>query len=513
MRVCPKCGMQHSSRVAYCTRDGTLLTDIDQSLTESGLDGPRPGTVLGAYRLERLLGIGGMGFVYLAEHTRLGRRVALKMLRQEYTKNADLVRRFFGEARAVNQIQHENIVQITDFIEAPGGDNYYIMELLEGNNLGHLLNDHGPLRIERVLRIAHQAADALAAVHAAGIIHRDLKSENIFLITAGGQADFVKLLDFGLAKLIDAGKATHQTAEGVILGTPEYMSPEQAEGKTVDHRADIYSLGIILYEMLTGRKPFIGQEFGQVAVQHITRKPTRPSKLKNPAVHVPRRLERLLLDMLAKEPAARPQSMREVHQRLSEVANSESVLLKGQLPTRGPRRASRWLALAAGLLLLGAAGFGLAHWQGWLAAPAADRRPAADPEPRSGGADTAGEPAPRPAEVTIALESRPAGARVRRLPDGTLLGETPLSLSFEKSDAVEQLELALSGHRPVIQRVPLATDRRLLVLLPRRPRAGDRSQRRSDRRAGQRPATTPADSGGTDSTPIDPDGTVNPFGG
>jgi serine/threonine-protein kinase len=513
MRVCPKCGMQHSSRVAYCTRDGTLLTELDQPLTESGLDGPRPGTVLGAYRLERLLGIGGMGFVYLAEHTRLGRRVALKMLRQEYTKNADLVRRFFGEARAVNQIAHENIVQITDFIEAPGGDNYYIMELLEGDNLGHLLSDRGPLPIERVLRIAHQAADALAAVHAAGIIHRDLKSENIFLITAGGQPDFVKLLDFGLAKLIEDNKATHQTAEGVILGTPEYMSPEQAEGKAVDHRADIYSLGIILYEMLTGRKPFIGQEFGQVAVQHITRKPTRPSKLKNPAVRVPRRLERLVLDMLAKDPAARPQTMREVHQRLSEIAGSESVLLKGELPPRGARRAARWSALAAGLLLLGAAGIGLAHWQGWLAAPAADRRPAADPTPRNGAADTSGEPEPQPVEVTIALESRPAGARVRRLPDGAVLGETPLSLSFAKSDAFEQLELALSGHLPVIQRVPLAADRRLLVLLPRRPRSGAGPERRPGRAAGQRPAPTPPDSGGSESAPLDPDGTVNPFGG
>jgi len=510
MRVCPKCGMQHSSRVAYCTRDGTLLSELDQPLTESGLDGPRPGTVLGAYRLEQLLGIGGMGFVYLAEHTRLGRRVALKMLRQEYTKNADLVRRFFGEARAVNQIAHENIVQITDFIEAPGGDNYYIMELLEGNNLGHLLSDRGPLRIDRVLRIAHQAADALAAVHAAGIIHRDLKSENIFLITAGGQPDFVKLLDFGLAKLIDAGKATHQTAEGVILGTPEYMSPEQAEGKAVDHRADIYSLGIILYEMLTGRKPFIGQEFGQVAVQHITRKPTRPSKLKNPSVHVPRRLERLVLDMLAKNPAARPQSMREVRQRLGEIAGSESVLLKGELPIRGPRRAARRLAPAGGLLLLGAAGIGLALWQGWLAAPAADRELAPDPASRTGAADTTGEPAPQPAEVTIALESRPAGARVRRLPDGAVLGETPLSLSFAKSDAIEQLELALSSHRPVIQRVPLATDRRLLVLLPRRGAGPDQH---TGRGVGQRPSPPPSNNGQSDSMPLDPDGTLNPFGG
>jgi serine/threonine-protein kinase len=511
MRVCPKCGMQHSSRVAYCTRDGTLLTELDQPLSESGLEGPRPGTVLGAYRLERLLGIGGMGFVYLAEHTRLGRRVALKMLRQEYTKNPDLVRRFFGEARAVNRIAHENIVQITDFIEAPGGDNYYIMELLEGNNLGHLISDHGPLRIERVLRIGAQAADALAAVHTAGIIHRDLKSENIFLISAGGQPDFVKLLDFGLAKLIEDGKATHQTAEGVILGTPEYMSPEQAAGKAVDHRADIYSLGIILYEILTGRKPFTGQEFGQVAVQHITRKPTRPSKLKNPAVHVPRRLERLILDMLAKDPDARPQTMHEVHQRLRAIAGAESVLLKGEAPLRAPRRGLRWLGLAAAALLLAAAGLGLAHQQGLFDETAPKPR---DPGPAGADAAMAPAPAPQPVAVTIDVESRPSGARVRRLPDGVLLGETPLRLSLEQSPAAQQLELLLDGHRPVVQTVPLAADRRLLVMLPPKAKKQLRADRRAGRR-GKRPAATGAEAegGGAETPAIDPDATVDPFGG
>ena len=459
MRVCPKCGKQYAPEVGYCETDGTLLTDLDAPLTQSDLNGPRPGTVLGSYRLDRLLGIGGMGFVYLAEHTRLGRKVALKMLRGEYATNADLVRRFFGEARAVNQIRHENIVQITDFIEQPGGDNYYIMELLEGANLGHLLNDHGAMPIERCLKIAMQVASALGAVHAADIIHRDLKSENIFLIELGGQKDFVKLLDFGLAKLMGPteSKPTHQTAEGVILGTPEYMSPEQAAGKKVDHRADNYALGVILYEMVTGRKPFTGDDFGQVAIQQITTKPTRPSKLKDPVVRVPKRFEKLVMDLLEKDPANRPQTMQDVIDALREIARVESVPLGSFIADAAykPSRVGFYAALT--FLVLGLTGGSLAWvWyqdeQDRLATEAAkNKNPTGPPQ------------------VQVILESVPAGAEVKRMRDGEAVGITPVRVHEARSDRIEQYQFKLDGHKPVLQKVAMADDKRLVVMLAKKP--------------------------------------------
>ncbi|MDB4958628.1 MAG: serine/threonine protein kinase, partial [Myxococcales bacterium] len=184
----------------YCAHCGTLLTGIE------GLDASEPlpaGTLIGSYRILDLLGEGGMGRIYVAEHVKLGRRVAIKMLRAELVSNSVAVARFFAEARAVNRISHENIVEITDFLEQPGGDNCIVMELLKGEDLSQRLLRKQTMPLSRVLDIAAQTASALAAVHQAGIIHRDLKPDNIFLIERGGSSDVVKLLDFGVAKLSD----------------------------------------------------------------------------------------------------------------------------------------------------------------------------------------------------------------------------------------------------------------------------------------------------------------------
>jgi serine/threonine-protein kinase len=291
-----------------------------------------------------------MGIVYLATHTRLGRRVAIKVLRSEYSDNPQAIRRFFAEARAVNKIAHHNIVEVTDFVERPGETNYYVMELLEGTSLAVLIDAGGVPTLERSIPIMQQLAEALAAVHRAGIVHRDIKPDNVVLIEKNGKSDFVKLCDFGVAKLTDSTLdrvAMHSTSQGAILGTPEYMSPEQASGKPVDLRTDIYSFGVMLYEMATGRVPFSAPDFGEMVVQLLKAQPIPPSQLPGLSQPVPKSLERLILHCLAKDPAQRPQDMELVAQELEQIAEQEGLLVyelnarpasmrtSGSLPTLG----------------------------------------------------------------------------------------------------------------------------------------------------------------------------------
>ena len=208
----------------------------------------------GRYRIIELIGEGGMGKVYLAEHVEIGKRVALKVLHPSYSRMPDLVERFRREARAASKIGHPNIVDVTDFGATADGSVYFVMEYLEGVELGSVIEREGALDVARALRITGQICRALSAAHREGIIHRDLKPENIFLITRDGEADVVKVLDFGIAKTTEAEAARERrlTSPGMAMGTPEYMAPEQAAGRPADARTDIYSLGAIMYEMVTG---------------------------------------------------------------------------------------------------------------------------------------------------------------------------------------------------------------------------------------------------------------------
>jgi serine/threonine protein kinase len=230
------------------------------------------GQTIGNYTITAKLGEGGMGVVYLAEHPVIGRKVALKAIHPELSRNPEVVSRFITEAKSVNQIGNEHIVDIHDFGNTSDGEFYFIMEYLQGESLADKLKRERFFPPSRALQVAAQVADALAASHAHGIIHRDLKPENIFLINRGSNVDFVKVLDFGLAKLTQGEeKATHKTRTGSVMGTPYYMAPEQCEGKaSVDHRADLYSLGVILFEMMTGQVPFSGEGYGEIIVKHIT---------------------------------------------------------------------------------------------------------------------------------------------------------------------------------------------------------------------------------------------------
>jgi serine/threonine-protein kinase len=271
------------------------------------------GQSIGNYRILNKIGTGGMGAVYLAEHPLIGKRVALKVIHRELAGNRDVVSRFFQEARAVNRIGNEHIVEIHDFGVTPEGDHFFIMEYLEGHTLASILSRETSLDIMRALHVGAQIAGALAAAHAAGIIHRDLKPDNIMLMMRLGDQDFVKVLDFGLAKVFSAATAV-KTAAGVLLGTPQYMSPEACESKgDVDHRTDIYALGVLLFQMLTGALPFDGQSMGEVLVKQVTALPPVPRAL-NPAI--PPSVEQILLRCLAKRADARFATMHQLRDAL-----------------------------------------------------------------------------------------------------------------------------------------------------------------------------------------------------
>jgi len=242
------------------------------------------GQTVGNYEVVSKLGEGGMGSVYLARHPRIGKQVALKVLHTEFASDTSIVDRFFTEAKSVNDIQHPNIVDIIDYGELPGPDGkpmvYFIMEFLDGQSVADLVGGQAPVDPERAFRIAAQIADALAASHRHKVVHRDLKPDNIFLIKRGRQPDFVKVLDFGIAKLTGDQPGSRRTRTGIVIGTPYYMSPEQCEGKgNVDRRTDIYALGVVLFELLTGRVPFEGEGYGEILVQHLTQLPPRPGAI------------------------------------------------------------------------------------------------------------------------------------------------------------------------------------------------------------------------------------------
>ena len=281
---------------------------------------PLLGAHVGNYEVREKLGEGGMGAVYLAEHPRIGKKVALKILHSEFSANEEVVERFFNEAKAVNDIQHPNIVDIIDFgelrDESGGKIVYFIMEFLDGQPLNKVIRREAPLPTPRALHIASQIADALAASHRNQIVHRDLKPDNVALLQRQREQDFVKVLDFGIAKLTGDQQISHRTRTGMVMGTPAYMSPEQCEGKgQIDHRTDCYALGILLYEMLTGRVPFQGEGYGEVLVQHLTQVPQRPASL---VPTIDAFVEAVCMKALEKRPDDRFPTMDEMRQALQD---------------------------------------------------------------------------------------------------------------------------------------------------------------------------------------------------
>jgi serine/threonine protein kinase len=282
---------------------------VDDDFDIEGEERSLVGEVIdGRYRVERLIGTGGMGAVYEAEHVEIGKKVALKVLHPQFSRQADLVARFRREARAASKVGHPNIVDVTDSGTNDNGDVYFVMERLDGVDLGDVLRHERRIACDRSVHIGTQICRALSAAHAAGIIHRDLKPENVFLVPRDGNADFVKVLDFGIAKQ-DMGNQNlprRLTTPGIAMGTPEYMAPEQAAGKPIDGRVDIYALGAILYEMLTGDPPHSGANAMEVLAKKAIEDPV-PPRLVNP--DVPEALEAVVMACLDRDPDARPQTM------------------------------------------------------------------------------------------------------------------------------------------------------------------------------------------------------------
>ena len=265
------------------------------------------------YRIDRLLGIGGMGAVYAATHLALGKTYALKILHDVYGRDPDIIDRFVREARSATQTGHPNIIDVLDIGTMEAGDLYFVMELLEGTDLGTVIRQSGPLAIRRAVHIARQISRALAAAHDANIIHRDLKSENVVLTVKGGDPDFVKVLDFGICKQIDTTSSS-QTTPGMVMGSPDYMAPEQAAGAPANAQSDIYALGTILFEMLTGRLPFTGRN----AIDVLMKKGGGPA----PAVtelrpEVPAPLAEVVARCLARDYERRPASMKALEYELT----------------------------------------------------------------------------------------------------------------------------------------------------------------------------------------------------
>ena len=285
--------------------------DILTGLTQDNESDPDPlvGKQIGSYTIQRRIGAGGMGTVYAMQHPGIGKRLALKVLHHEYAKKPKIVKRFFDEARAVNLIQHPNIVDIIDFSRLPDGRYYISMEYLEGQPLDDFIAAESQVEPTVAAELLLPICSALHAAHLAGIVHRDLKPANIFLTRRFDNDRYVKVLDFGIAKLGDQSRfGSEQTRSGVVLGTPTYMSPEQAMGqvKKIDKRTDIYALGIIAYKMLTGRVPFIADSFGELLLMHLQKRPLPVTDLRP---ELSPRWNTLIQIALAKQREARFQSM------------------------------------------------------------------------------------------------------------------------------------------------------------------------------------------------------------
>jgi serine/threonine-protein kinase len=314
----------------------------------------RLGTNVGNYRLHAIIGRGGMGTVYKGEHVYIGRPVAVKILHQQFAKYEEAVKRFLREARAASQINHPNIVDVTDFGPTPEGGVYFVMEYIEGQSLEDFIARNAPTPLHRAINIVNQLAMALQRAHELGVVHRDLKPENIMLASRPGRRDLVrflddaaeaqanadgngrgprwviereetydlvKILDFGIAKVLEPelfGPHVQQpgrTMAGAVFGTPEYMSPESAAGHPVDHRSDIYSLGVIFYDLLVGHVPFEAVDAKDVMWKQINEAPTPPSRAR-PDAEITATAERLILRSLAKKPEDRPATMDELRQEL-----------------------------------------------------------------------------------------------------------------------------------------------------------------------------------------------------
>ena len=433
-------------------------------------------TLGGLYHVERLIGVGGMGRVYEATHTHLGKAYAVKVLPESRADKPDATERFLREARSATKIEHEHIVKIVNCDSDEEHRLFIVMELLQGENLADRL-DRGALPVEEAIEIARQTGEALQAAHDAGIVHRDLKPENIFITQKNGR-NFVKVLDFGISKIKNPEHGDPKlTATDQIVGTPLYISPELARGlAVVDHRTDVYALGVILYEMLTGTPPFTGQNHFQLLYKHGNEAPEPPSQ-RNRQAHIPPHVELAVLRALEKNPADRFASMKDFGKALE-----------------GPTVRHR--ARALGLPLLGAAVVAAAVFFLWPSSATMPGKPSlepstaapkpsmAAPKPSTAAPGPSGKAPvaatqkseeaaessaiePAPTRVTIEVDSRPTGAFVAV--NGHKKGRTPLALELEPG-VEATVRFSLQGYRSEAHRLVPNEDGALVARLQKKTR-------------------------------------------
>jgi eukaryotic-like serine/threonine-protein kinase len=483
VKTCTVCNVNYPDALEFCPRDGNKLP---AGFTQEMYDPLIGSTIDGRYIVESLLGQGGMGFVYAARHAIIDKRVAIKVLRKEHASDEAAAQRFIVEAKAASKIGHQNIVDITDFGVLPpspgqgnreAGSAYFVMEFLDGPTLAKIQVQVGQFDPIRAIGITVQIARGLFAAHQKGIIHRDLKPENIFVLSRDGQDDLIKIVDFGIAK--DKAHTKKLTQVGMVLGTPEYMSPEQATGQPTDHRVDMYALGCILYEMLIGDVPFKGENSTKTLTAHVFDPPVPPSQ-RRPDLNIPPALEAVVMRVLQKKPAERYSDMREL---MNELDRVEADLRAGKL---GPAPAMSPAQLAASRpteqnenvdevprsdmpLYIGIAAVALVLVGMTIAAVSrggSTKKPSAAPPPVVATvtpASPADAPAPSKKEVEIVLRTVPPGADIF---DGVeRLGASPLSLKRPRSDAQLELTIKHSGYKDVARGVALDRDRDVEVVL------------------------------------------------
>jgi serine/threonine-protein kinase len=534
MRVCPACKSTYSGDEVKCAKCSTPLVDDEHAISLSetvrnsrsmAAANPTPSPVrakktgetpksgattgpgaapalatdstsdtlvgshlAGRYEVTRRIGEGGMGAVYEARHSLIGKRVAIKVLLEKYISKPDVVERLRQEARLASSIGHENIVDITDFGQTDDGRTFVVMEFLEGESLAQLLAREGPLAPARAVAITRQVVSALGAAHGKAIVHRDVKPENVFIVRRGTR-EFAKVVDFGISKLVrpqeeqEGDGSPRLTQTGMVLGTPLYMSPEQARGEEeLDHRIDVYAAGVILYELITGEVPYRGTNYLSIISQVLAQDPKRPSEVR-PDLSISPALEAVILKAMAKDRAQRYASMADLDADLARLETGAEVnALSGRLDVRAPPRAprSRVLAWVLGIaVIVGAVSLVVVRFG----------RPPETPAP---------PPAPPPLETRVpapAIPTPPAtpmiSVKVQSVPDnaevwlgGIQRGNTPYTLEVAKGSGKGELTLKLEGYEDRTQQFRLDKDQELPAV-------------KLVKRRGKRPATVRPNPSGT----------------
>lgn len=454
----------------------------------------QPGATAAGFIIQRRIGVGSMGEVWEGLRPATGQRAALKVLNKNLIIHRNVVTRFLQEVKALNEIRHPNLIEVHAVGILPDGRPYFAMEFLEGQTLSAFLKEKGPLPFSLIEALLVQLCGALQAAHNAGVVHRDLKPDNLFLVLQGGEPRYIKVLDFGIAKLTGDEESEHLTKTGEVFGTPAYMAPEQCEGsRDIDHRADIYSLGIIVFEMIAGRTPFYepGEKFGTVMMKQLSAAPP-PLATAVEGRALPGHIDHFIGWVLAKKSSERPARCVDLLQRFQEMVGPlrsegwaavtrarplygpqrdfaeemrqlvssgkhntiplEDAATPGSLPLPEaialrpePSRRAGWLLLGGSLGLIGLVAL-------WLSSSPAPGPSAAISPPTP----TASAPAPRPSlptapassptPISLTLRSTPSGAKVMRGEQS--LGETPLATTLPAHDQPVQLILVKEGYEP-----------------------------------------------------------------